>query len=102
MGEVLPFKDEVFDFIVSNHSLEHMRDTGKTLLEWLRVLKTGGRIAIVMPDRKYPYTYERSHISMCTPEEFYEILKNIKNIKILEHDTLNNHFSFNTLIEKIG
>ncbi len=101
MGELLPFKDEVFDFIVSNHSLEHMRDTGKTLLEWLRVLKDGGRIAMVMPDRKYPYTYESSHVSECTPEEFLEILINFKNIKILEYDTFKNFFSFNTVFEKI-
>ena len=101
MGEQLPFKDKVFDFIVSNHSLEHMRDTGKTLLEWLRVLKAGGRIAVVMPDRKYPYTYESSHVSVCTPEEFLEILHNFKNIKILEYDTFKNFFSFNTVMEKI-
>ncbi len=102
LGEVLPFKTEVFDFIVSHHSLEHMKDTEKTLHEWLRVLKAGGKIAIVMPDRKYGPFVDPGHVSECTPEEFLEILKRIKNIKVLELDTLKNHFSFNAVIEKLN
>ena len=101
MGEVLPFKDGVFDFIVSHHSLEHMRDTEKTLREWLRVLKLGGKIAIVMPDKRCPYYKDPSHVSECTPQEFYEIIKRISNIKTIEYNTLNNHFSFNAILEKI-
>lgn len=102
MGEVLPFKDGAFDFIVSHHSLEHMKDTEKTLREWLRVLKWGGRIVIVMPDKKYGPFGDPSHVSECTPEEFASILKRIENIKILEIDTFKNNFSFNVLLEKVA
>jgi len=100
MGEVLPFKNEVFDFIVSHHSLEHMWDTEKTLREWLRVLKEGGRIAIVMPDKRYGPFGDPSHVSECTPQEFGNVLKRIENINIIELDSLKNHFSFNAVIEK--
>lgn len=102
LGEVLPFKNEVFDFIVSHHSLEHMKDTENTLCEWLRVLKAGGRIALVMPDKKYGPFGDPGHVSECTPEEFALILSRIKNIKVLELDTMKNHFSFNAVIEKVG
>ena len=101
-GEVLPFKNEVFDFIVSHHSLEHMRDTEKTLREWLRVLKNGGRIAIVMPDKRYGPFGDSSHVSECTPQEFGNVLKRIKTINIIEMDSLKNHFSFNAVIEKLS
>lgn len=101
LGEVLPFKNDVFNFMVSHHSLEHMKDTEKTLREWLRVLKVGGRIAIVMPDKKYGPFGDLGHVSECTPEEFALILSRIENIKILELDTLKNHFSFNAVIEKL-
>ncbi len=101
MGEILPFKDGVFDFIVSHHSLEHMRDTEKTLREWLRVLKQEGIIAIVMPDKKYGPFGDPSHVSECTPEEFREVLRRIENINIIELDTLRNFFSFDAVIEKI-
>lgn len=101
LGEVLPFKNGVFDFIVSHHSLEHMKDTENTLKEWLRVLKAGGRIAIVMPDKKYGPFGDPGHVSECTPEEFLQVLKRIEDIKIIEYDTFGNHFSFNALLEKV-
>ena len=100
MGEVLPFKNEIFDFIVSHHSLEHMRDTDKTLREWLRVLKLSGKIAIVMPDKRCPYHKDPSHVSECTPQEFLAVLQRLENIQIIEFNSLKNHFSFNAVIEK--
>ena len=100
IGEVLPFKNEVFDFIVSHHSLEHMKDTEKTLREWLRVLKLGGKIAIVMPDKRCPYYKDPSHVSECTPQEFLVVLQRLENIQIIEFNSLKNHFSFNVVIEK--
>lgn len=52
-GDELPFKDEELDYIVSIHNLEHYEDQRKVLNEWRRVLKDGGIIAIVHPDRDY-------------------------------------------------
>jgi predicted SAM-dependent methyltransferase len=49
-GDKLPFKDGEFDYLTSIHSFEHFEDQVKTLKEWLRVIKTGGIIAIVHPD----------------------------------------------------
>lgn len=100
MGEVLPFKDGVFDFIVSHHSLEHMKDTEKTIREWLRVLKAEGKIVIVMPDKRYGPFGDPSHVSECTPDEFRNVLERIETIRIIELDTLKNHFSFNAVIKK--
>lgn len=101
MGEVLSFKNDVFDFIISHHSLEHMCNTERTLREWLRVLKDGGKIVIVMPDKRCPYYKDPSHMKEFAPDEFIDLLKRIENIKILEHNTLKNYFSFNTVIEKV-
>lgn len=101
LGEILPFKNESFDFIVSHHSLEHMKDTVSTLKEWLRVLKHGCKIAIVMPDKDYGPFGDHGHVSEHTAKEFRKILDHVPNIRILEHDTFRNHFSYNTVIEKI-
>jgi SAM-dependent methyltransferase len=48
----LPFADEIADEISSHHALEHIpyRDFSKTLKEWFRVLKPGGRLDLGMPD----------------------------------------------------
>ena len=48
----LPFPDEYADYILASEVLEHipLKDINKTLREWYRVLKTGGRMVIKCPN----------------------------------------------------
>lgn len=46
------FQDGVLDFIYSSHLLEDFDDTRAVLVEWLRVLKPGGRLIIFCPDEQ--------------------------------------------------
>src|SRR5947209_9131534 len=39
-----------FDFVYSSHCLEHLRDVGEALSNWLRVLRPGGYLYVVVPD----------------------------------------------------
>lgn len=103
-GTDLPFEDETFSFVVSNHSIEHM-DAKKAFNEWLRILKPGGIIALVTPDGKYgPIPDPDGHVREWTPYEFFvEILSPLieeEKIIIIEIDSFNNHFSFNLVVEK--
>jgi hypothetical protein len=50
------FRDESLDFVYSSHVLEDFEDTSAVLLEWLRVLKPGGRLVLYLPDEP---TYRR-------------------------------------------
>ena len=103
-GEKLPFTDESFPFLIACHCLEHMDNTLETLKEWIRVLKKGGHLYIIMPDEKYPhYPEDKTHKCKFTAEEFKEfILEHLKNIvTIIEHDSFANHFSFNVVLQKI-
>ncbi len=45
----LPFPDNHFDFVMASHVLEHCPDTIRTLLEWGRVVRPGGKIVVVLP-----------------------------------------------------
>lgn len=47
----LPFKDEVCDFVYSSHLIEDMLHWSPLLVEWTRVLKKGGYLIILVPDR---------------------------------------------------
>ncbi len=50
-ARLLPFTDNSLDYIVSAHGLEHIQDGPLLVIrEWVRCLKVGGRIAIVVPD----------------------------------------------------
>ncbi len=43
------FGDASLDFVVARHNLEHYHDPSKTLSEWKRVVRVGGRIGVVVP-----------------------------------------------------
>jgi SAM-dependent methyltransferase len=42
--------DGSMDFVHSSHSLEHLDDPREAMANWIRVLKPGGHIIIVVPD----------------------------------------------------
>ncbi len=49
-----PFKDNTFDYVLSEHMIEHLPYEGAQLMlrECLRVLKPGGRVRVATPDMR--------------------------------------------------
>jgi SAM-dependent methyltransferase len=54
-GAALPLAPASMDFLISSHMLEHHPDPLAVLKEWRRVLRTGGRLVLILPhvDRTY-------------------------------------------------
>ncbi|WP_142785572.1 methyltransferase domain-containing protein [Changchengzhania lutea] len=52
-------KNEKYDFLIASHCLEHCANTLKTIEEWLRVVKKGGAILLILPDKKYTFDNKR-------------------------------------------
>jgi SAM-dependent methyltransferase len=50
-GGVIPFETGSFDVIINNQVLEHVSDLGLVLAEFDRVLKPGGSVLSLFPDR---------------------------------------------------
>ncbi len=59
--------DASLDFAHSSHCLEHMRDPREAMHHWLRVLKPGGHLVVLVPDEDlyeqgvFPSTYNSDH-----------------------------------------
>jgi SAM-dependent methyltransferase len=53
-AERLPFRDGSFDAVVSQHLVEHLDAPSAALIEWHRVLRPGGILALVTPNGEYP------------------------------------------------
>lgn len=59
--------DESYDFVYSSHCLEHMPDVELALTNWVRILKPGGILYVVVPDfnlyekNRWPSRYNSDH-----------------------------------------
>ncbi|MFK8058069.1 MAG: methyltransferase domain-containing protein [Saprospiraceae bacterium] len=64
----LKFEDSKFDYLLSNHVLEHIPDDKKAMSEIYRVLKPGGTAVITVPiNETFTETYENPNVK--TAEE---------------------------------
>lgn len=55
VGEHLPWPDDAFDVVFSHEVLEHVDDDRACVAEMVRVVRTGGRIVVFVPNRLYPF-----------------------------------------------
>lgn len=67
-AQYLPeFENDRFDFVVSSHCLEHMKDPREALRNWIRVVKPGGFLVVTIPEwemyehRHWPSRYNGDH-----------------------------------------
>lgn len=93
----LPFADGSVDFLVSTHVLEHFADPKEVLAEWLRVLRVGGRLALIVPDWRHTFsceneeqkTSEEGHKKDYTLDELCRVLQDMPNIELLDARVVN-------------
>lgn len=63
----LPFKDGTIDTLYSSHLLEDFLDWRPCLQEWTRVLKVGGKLIVLMPDKElWAAELKRGRIPNCS------------------------------------
>jgi SAM-dependent methyltransferase len=65
-GEDLPLPGGHFDGVFMNEVLEHVTDEGATLAEVARVLRPGGRLVLISPNRWFPFEGHGMRISRFT------------------------------------
>jgi SAM-dependent methyltransferase len=51
--------DASYDFLLSSHCLEHIANPLKAMGEWLRILKHGSYLLIIVPDKRYTFDHLR-------------------------------------------
>ncbi len=105
----LPFKEGTLDGIIASHCLEHIENPIQTLNEWIKLVKVGGRIILIVPDVNFTPKMgtegcDPTHLWDFTTESFKsEILDKLDKdfLNILYHAQIGNNWSFITVIEKI-
>lgn len=51
--------DETYDVLLSSHSIEHIANPLKALREWRRIVRSGGHIVAIVPDKRFTYDRNR-------------------------------------------
>ena len=54
-------KNNCYDFCFSSHSLEHIANPLKAVNEWLRIIKKGGHIIIIVPEKSVCFDHKREY-----------------------------------------
>lgn len=98
--------DGSVDVIISRHSLEHLADTKKTLREWSRILKSGGKIVFVLPDDEVintmdPVLSQGAHFHAFDRKSFEKIIDETPDFYIEKIETVVENWSFGGVIRKI-
>jgi SAM-dependent methyltransferase len=104
----LPFKDHTLDFLYSSHLLEDFLDWDPVLAEWARVLKPGGFIIILVPDKDlWKAALDRGQPPNCahTHESRQgELSEHFRRLGIVEPviDSLTNQFNGDYTVMFVG
>lgn len=56
--------DNQYDFLLSCHSLEHIANPIKALKRWSEVIKPGGRICLILPDKNFTFDHNRPYTTL--------------------------------------
>jgi SAM-dependent methyltransferase len=65
-------QNECYDFVFSSHSLEHIANPIKAISEWLRIIKNGGYIIIIVPEKSCCFDHKRNYSKFSTLLSQYE------------------------------
>lgn len=71
-GGLLPFRRRSLDYVASSHLLEHLADPVTALVEWHQLVKPGGLIYLVVPDRRFTFDRARDRTPVAHLIEDFE------------------------------
>jgi SAM-dependent methyltransferase len=60
-NDLKAISDNSYDFVLSSHNLEHYANPLKAVAEWHRVLKPGGVLLMILPDKRFTFDHQRSY-----------------------------------------
>lgn len=102
-GDDLPFENEELDFVVARHNLEHYSNPLKTMKEWNRVLKAGGKVGITTPDdeRTNGMRLDPTHKHSFCREGIKDIMEST-GFKVIEMGGCANNWDFYAIGEKVA
>jgi SAM-dependent methyltransferase len=63
-SDLISVRDNLYDFVLSSHNLEHFANPVKALKEWKRVIRPPGALILVLPFYKWTFDHRRQPTSV--------------------------------------
>ena len=96
-AEAIPFRDEIFDIVICNSVIEHVKDIRTSLEEMIRVLRKGGYLYLLAPNYLYPYEghYKTRWIPLL-PKPLAKIYLRLlgRNPRFIQHINYNSNYLY--------
>lgn len=99
----LPLENESQDVLIARHILEHIPNEIKTLREWGRVLRKGGKMIIAVPDEKVTRSIPLNpeHLRVYTEESLRDTMQ-LLGFKEIKSESAQNGVSFVACYERLN
>ncbi|MEM2293773.1 MAG: class I SAM-dependent methyltransferase [Nitrososphaerota archaeon] len=79
----LPFKEDIFDTIYMFHVIEHLEDPKRALNEIHKVLRKGGKLVVITPNKYSRSSYlDPTHRHHFTPGELKKLFRSFSSVKL--------------------
>lgn len=104
--EGMPFPDEYFDYILSNHSIQMITfdDLPQAFVELRRILKIGGTLRILVPDFEWALHIRQNHQTSQLPiADYIEPTEDAKFLRyVFWHGDARSAFTAKSLIDTLN
>lgn len=98
-GDNLPLENDSVDFVINSHVIEHIYNPIKAIKEWLRVVKKGGYVFMIVPHRDRTFDKDRE---LTTLQEIITRQNNEVEIDLHQHWSVWNTESFLEMCNYFG
>ena len=98
------FEDKSLDYVVQRHNLEHYQDPIRALQEWIRILRHGGILGMVVPDDEVCDTLrlDQTHKHVFTQSSIHRIIDLLPEVRVVHLAPLLFRWSFVCVVQKVG
>ena len=103
IDEPLPVEENSQDSIIARHILEHIHNSVRTIKNWKKVLRPGGKLIIAVPDEKVTRSIPLNpeHCSVYTQESLKDLMEAC-GFKEIKSESSNNGVSFVGCYERMN
>jgi glycosyltransferase involved in cell wall biosynthesis len=91
-----------FDYYWSSHNIEHCPDTAAVLREAARVVKPGGYVVLIIPDKRYTEGRDPTHVHEWKPEEYIGPWASPAGLQLLDFGVAGHEWSFRVVYQVAG